>query len=401
MKRNIPKILVFTFVTFLVMNVITFNPNLFLIGKWGKLIVALLGILLLEKDFKGFVLFVRKNILIVLFWGLCSFFTLIKILKNNVDTELIQANFLFLFFIYFFYLLSRSFQKTYKNPLYEFFKAFADTLNVNFVFWSLIVLALSLNVWHTLEDRTGLGMFYDSYVQFGIFSCVAALVNFMIVKFTSVKSNKIYFSFFIFYMILVVLTNSRNAQIIVLLAVLLSLLPYMKKVALKYVYAVLTGIVIIGFFYFSNELLLDEDFSEITTGRNWIWFYVLEHYSTNSIFLGEGIFGLNNSILNENITFNYYFQRLDFLYFHSSFIEAFAAAGLIGLVLFILYIFRSLRNKRKLSITMILIPITIGGLFESFLIQPTILTSFLFWYLIVDTDVAGNGRKATNFNSFQ
>ncbi len=385
MRRKLPHILLSLFVTFLVMNVVTFDANIFLVGKYGKLVLASIGIVLLEKDLKGFFFFVRKNILIVLFWILCLLFTGNRILSEGMNTELLQSNVLFIFFIYFCYLLVTSFKKVYHNPAYHFFKTLANTLTINFVFWTLVALLLSLELWHTLEDRTGLGMFYGSYVQFGIFSCVAAVTHFMVVKFTSVKKSKMYFVLFLFYACLVVLTNSRNAQIITLLVVLLSFLPYLKKVALRNIYIIVLALLLVGINLFSQGFLLDDNVSQVTTGRNWIWYYVFEHYQTNSVFLGEGIFGLNDTILNENISSNYYFQRLDFLYFHSSYIEVFSAAGLLGLIFFVLYIMKSLKERKNLDLVVLLIAIVAGGFFESFLVQPTILTSFLFWCLIVQT----------------
>lgn len=380
---RIHKILLFLFVTCLVMNPMTFNEVVFFIGKWGKLFIAVMGILVLQQSALQFNFFLKKYKWLLFFWVLCVFFTIVRSIDKGFNLDLIQYNLLFFVFIYFLFLLSLAFQKKHRMPNFYFFKYLADAININFVLWSAIALLFSFDLWFTLEDRTGLGLFYDSYIQFGIFACVGAIVNFALLRYKKTKNRKLHLFFFALYTLMVILANSRNSEFILAIFLVLNLFPLLKRFSISYTYVIITVLILLGIFYFSKEMLLNDIFIDFTTGRSAIWYYILEYYAQRPIIFGEGIFGLNSTILEDNMNFNYYFQRLDFLYFHSSYLEIFCASGIFGFLFFIVFLVKKLREKKKLYITVIMISVLLGGLFESFLVQPTILVSFLFWYLII------------------
>ncbi|WP_394367008.1 O-antigen ligase family protein [Costertonia aggregata] len=382
-KKHI--MLLFLFITFLVMNAITYNINIFLIGKYGKLATAILGIISCQKSIFQFINFAKRHSLILIFWFFCMCFTFYTVLDKGLNIQLIQNNILFVVFIYFFYLLSLEFRKKYFRPHIHFFKYLVIAMNANFVFWTFISVVFSFEIWHTLEDRSGLGLFYENYLQLGIFSCVAAIANlFLVMK--RVRNREFYLVLYFLYLLLVILSNSRNSQFILLIFTLLSLFPYLKNLAINYLYIILF-LLLGGFFmFFTSEYLLAEDISGFTTGRSVIWYYIYEYYTQTSIFLGHGIFGLNTTILENNISYNYYFQRLEFLYFHSSYIEVFCASGLVGFFFFCAYLVKFLKRKKQYFLVIIIISVLLGGLFESFLVQPTIMISFLFWYFMVSIE---------------
>ena len=377
------KLLLFLFVTCLIINPMTFSDPIIFIGKWGKLLVALIGIITLQKSTLQLKYFLRKSKWLLFFWVLCIFFTVVRVAVRGFNFNLIQYNLLFFVFIYFLFLLSLAFQSRHKMPNFYFFKYVAKAININFVFWGAVTFLLSFDIWFTLEDRTGLGLFYDSYVQFGIFACVGAIVNFAMLRYKATKNRKMHLFFFIVFCFLAVLANSRNAQFILAAFLALNLFPYLKRVSIKYIYLIAFAGLIFGVFYFSQDFLLNEVFTELTTGRSAIWYYIFDYYSQSPIWLGEGIFGLNSTILENNLSSNYYFQHLDFLYFHSSYLEVLCASGILGFLFFAIFLLKALRDKKKFYITVIIIAVLLGGLFESFLVQPTILVSFLFWYFII------------------
>ena len=377
--------ILFLFVTFLVMNpIFFFGDTIALIGKYGKLVTALGGIILLQKSDLQIKNFVSGNVWLILFWCLCIFFVTLHTLEFGMDFELIQNNVLFIVFIYFLYVLSVAFKIRHRRPNYSFFKYLAFALNINFIFWLIITLILGLELWSEEGDRIGLDLFYDSYISLGIFSCTGAIANFAAFKAKTIKTGKLYFAMFILYLILIILANSRNAQLILGVFLLFSIWPYLGQTVVKISYFVVIVLSIAFTFYFSGEMLLDQTLKDFTTGRSSIWYYVYKYYVDHSILIGKGIFGLNDTILIANtIDSNYYLSKIDRLYFHSSYLEAMTAAGLIGLVFFLLFIIKSLRQRRKNYVVFIIISILVGALFESYLVQPTILISFLFWYLIV------------------
>ncbi len=372
-SKNSHIILLIVFVTFLVMNPIVFNLNIALIGKYGKLVVAFLGILILQNSFIQIKIFAKKYVWLMLFWALCIGFTLLRIIEKGINFDLIQQNVLFIVFIYFYYLLALTFKKRYRRPNYYFFKYLAQTININLFFWTAVVILFSFNIWHTVEGRTGLGLFYGNYIQFGIFACTGAIANFSLLKSQIKKNRKYHLFMFLLFGVLVLLSDSRNVQLILLVFLIFNLIPQIKKIAISNIYLIIFSLSIASIFYFSGEILLNESLINLSSGRSSIWYYIYDYYSQNSFLKGEGIFGLNTTILENNIDTNYYFQRIDFLYFHSSFIEIIAASGIIGFIFFILFIVKSLKIKKKFYLLGIIISILLGGLFESFLIQPTIL----------------------------
>ncbi|QWX84355.1 O-antigen ligase family protein [Cellulophaga sp. HaHaR_3_176] len=384
MDKN--KILLIAFVSFLIMNAITYNLNIFILGKYGKLLVAILGILMIHTSKVKLKAFFTYNRWVVFFWLACVLFTLVNYYQNGFSMNLFQNNILFIVFLYFYFLLSSSFFESYKFPNFYFLKYLSYALNSNLIIWTVVALILPFKIWHTLEDRTGLGLFYENYLQLGIFACVGAIANFSVYKFIIKKQGKVYFAFFLVYAVLVFLSNSRNVQLILTVFVLLNYVPKIKELLIKNVYLISGLIVVLSLMYFTTELLLTEDFTQFTTGRSAIWYYIFDYFSKNSIFIGKGIFGLNETILATNIDSNYYFQRLEFLYFHSSYIEVLCASGLIGFILFGFAITVALKKKKNFYYSIILISILLGALFESFLVQPTILLSFLFWYFMVSKD---------------
>jgi len=366
------------------MNPIAFNGDtIALLGKYGKLITAVIGLIVLPKSPLQFKRFISGNIWLLLFWGLCIIFLVVRTMKFGFDVELIQNNVLFMFFIYFIYLLSSTFRMRHQRPYFYFFKYLAVTLNINFLFWLVVGFIFGFNSWSD-GTRVGLELFYDSYITLGILACTAAIANFVVFKYRTPKKGKMYFALFYLYLILVILANSRNAQLILGVFLTLSFFPYFGNTVTKNIYFLLFMMVIGMVFYFTGQMLLNEELINFTSGRSTIWYYIYEYYLENSLFLGESIFGLNETILIENRSeTNYYFNSITTLYFHSSYIEVLAAGGIFGLLFFVYYLVQALREMQMNYTIVVVISILGGGIFESYLLQPTILIAFMFWYLII------------------
>ncbi len=381
-EKKLHKTLLFLFITFLVMNAITYNILIHITGKFGKLLVAVIGIALLQRSFNQLMDFLEENKPLLFFWGLCVCFTVLWVFNNGMNIPVIQNNLLFLLFIYFFYLLSEAFKLKSQRPYFAFFKVFANTLNYNLFFWTILAIVLPFKIWHTLEDRTGLGLFYENYIQLGIFGCAGTIANFSVFR-DKTKNKNFYLILSIVFAFLTLLSNSRNPQLVLIVYFIFNAFPYIKRNVIKYMYIIVFIIVFLSSLYLSVDILKSGTVSSFTTGRSKIWYHIIDHYGNHSIFGGYGIFGLNDIILKAHVDGNYYFQRLEFLYFHSSYMEVFAASGIIGFLFFLFFIAKELYKKKNLYISIILIGILLGGFFESFIIQPTVLISFLFWYLII------------------
>ncbi|HOA82049.1 MAG TPA: O-antigen ligase family protein, partial [Defluviitaleaceae bacterium] len=253
-----------------------------------------------------------------------------------------------------------------------------------FVFFSFTFLTIITghSVWDTLDPtRVGLRLFFNSYIAFGIFSVVGFIINFILIKLRGFDYK--YLIGLIFYAVLTYLSNSRNAQLICLIILVLSYIKPIYSVLLKFRYPLIfTILVLLAYNFYSIKSYLTSDLVVFfTSGRSNIWNYLFEDLIKHNFLFGKGIFGRNHLILENNIDHNYYLQRVDFLYFHNSYLEILSAAGLIGLVFFMFFVKENIDKGLKFMRPIVL-SIFIGSFFEGFLIQPMLLISMLFWMII-------------------
>lgn len=381
-KSKVHIYLLFFFVTAMILNAEVLNLEVTsLVGKYGKLIIALLGIIILQKNY---ILqrFVIHNKLLIGFWLLCVFFTIISLINKGFDLELLQKNLLFILFVYFIYLLSVRFLCWHKFPNLVFFKILSNTINANLLLWTCLGVFLKFSFWHSINGRIGLSLIFDSYITLGMVSCVGAIVNFSILKYKP-KGRVFYLGAFLLYTFLVILSNSRNAQLILMILLVLNYFPVIKKYSNRYLYIITIFFLLTTLYFVFDDFLIKNDIVKFTTGRSRIWDYLYNYYKGSSILGGQGIFGLNEYILEMNREDNYYFQSLDTLYFHSSYLEVLAASGIFGFLIFILFLVQKFKRDMPYYKLSIVIGIAAGGFFESFLVQPTLLLSFVFWYLLI------------------
>lgn len=377
--------IIFLFVTLLVMNGLSSIPIVFDIARYTKIVLLFLTILLIGNRWLAFK-FVSHFKFFIGFWILCLFFFFLNSYKSGWKPDIFIANFTFIFYFFFLFSLTFRYYHNYKFPvskdliISKIVAQFGKALNFNFIFWTVVGFGNNFSLWHRLEDRVGLGLFYKNYLQLGIFALSGAIVYLLIFKID--KKNKKALLLFIFYSTLVILSNSRNAQLILFFSVILIYFDFCRKTIIRYRFLFISLMALMFYYFIAiDNILLNKKFIKITTGRSNIWNYVFDYFKHESIFFGKGIFGLNSEILKNYSKHNYYFQRIDFLYFHSSYVEVFAAAGIVGFVFFFYQIIKMFRNDKKTILNSILISVLIGSFFESFLLQPIILISFLFWLI--------------------
>jgi O-antigen ligase len=375
--------LLYLFVTLIIANGISDIPGVSEVAKYAKLLVLFPSILLLTNASKA-IGFIKENKLIILFWILSLFFSLVQFIYASLDIEILMTNITFIFYLYFFYLLIERITigsiNTSDKILVFICKILSKILNINLVIWTLIGLAFNVPIWHQLDNRVGLGLFYNNYIQLGILGLCGSLIYLLLLKYDR-KSKTNIFCFFV-YLTIVGLSNSRNSQLVLSVSIFFLFFRNIQSLFIRFKWFILTTLSIaIWYLVDIYDFLLNESIQTITTGRSNIWWYVLQYLDNSSIFLGHGIFGLNNEILLTNKMDNYYFNRIDFLYFHNSYLEVFAASGILGLLLFVWYLISGIRKSKNSLLNPLIIGILAGAFFESFLIQPVILITFLFWIL--------------------
>lgn len=375
--------LLYLFVTLIIANGISDIPGVSEVAKYAKLLVLFLGTIMITNSNKA-ISFFMENKRIIQFWIVCLFFSLYRLTYTNLDIEILITNITFIFYLYFFYLLIEGITIgviNISNKILVFFcKKVIKILNINFISWTLIGLIFNVPIWHQLDNRVGLGLFYNNYIQLGIFGLCGSLIYLLLLKFE--KKSKTNLLFFFAYLTIVILSNSRNSQLVLGISIFLIFFQTIQSWIIRFKwYLIIALSSVIWYTIDVYEFLMSQSIQTITTGRSNIWAYVLKHYDKSSIFIGNGIFGLNNDILLNNKTDNYYFNRIDFLYFHNSYLEVFAASGILGFLLFILFLISGLKKRKSSLLNPLLIGILAGAFFESFLVQPVILITFLFWIL--------------------
>ncbi len=370
------------------MNSMKSYPLIEIIGRYGKLVIILpaLIIFLPFLNHENISIKLRNQKAYLLMYALLILFSIAHVYNINELGNLVY-NLLLFFYIFFFYLMIKilwgvNFKeqelKSLGNTKVTIIKTYRSALFLNLIFWFFLAFLTDQN----FNDEGDFGGFFQSKIHFGLYTATGFLTCFYM-RFNSLERDTSKFNLIqmITFMILAFYT-SRNAMLIVILTPIYYFLVFKVKRILNAL-PLLISPVLIAYF---DEIFLGvstENLNSVSSGRIEIWSIALENIVENGIFTGSGIFNLNDIVLQKNIgTGNYYFDRIDFLYFHNSFIELLAGGGLALLLLFIWIVVDSWRYFSRIE-KAIMCSVLIGGALESYLTQPFMLISSLFYFILL------------------
>lgn len=375
------------------------------IGQYGRLIVPILSIISLTPyilKHRGNSKFTNANLIALLGLLIFIFSGIYYIEYNGSEMRLFIFNLFIPIYILFYFIIIKSATLYFRDESDSIGKAklwllkiISNSLLLNFVFWMTLSIVLGINMMDTEESigRSGFGGFMQEKVPFGIYCLTGFLVSFYL-RFNDINQDKSKINLLQIFLFLICIffADTRNA----ILIIFVTLLHYLLSIKFKQVYSIL---IVLSIYFILFMLSFDQisflnsnEINNLSTGRLDIWRLALEEINNRSIFKGSGIFNLNHFVISNNYAQGYYYlEQVDFLYFHSSYLEIFAAGGIIALVLFIVLIFKVWNHSSKLDRSIIL-GILFGAISESFLVQPFILISFLFWFLLIQ-----NSLKYKNF----
>lgn len=376
----------FIFLSLVIMNSIKFNNAVTIIGSVGKLVFCsffIFTVLLLTRRPKyNLRLFQKLNYILI--FALIVFFSFLFFIAES-DSKNLLANIAIPIYLYFFYLLSKLFIRinTGENFLLlskiEFFKVFRFTLFFHICLWFPIALIIGLNMF---EVDGGFGGFFQDEIHFGLYMVTGFLVCFYLRynQFKSDKSLSNLVQMLIF--LLGAMFASRNALLIILTAV--TFFFVISRVKNKFY---MIAIILLPSLLLNVDTLLAgfsvEKINELSSGRFVIWQLAVTEIFDGGYLIGKGLFNLNGVVLNKNTDVGiYYFDDLETLSFHSSYVELFAGGGLVALILFFRLIFKIWKRFSNIE-KGIVIGILIGAIFESFLMQPFMLIPCLFYFILI------------------
>lgn len=378
-------------------------PIVEFIGKYGKLAIIIPALILFLPFLyrKAISIKLRNQWVYIAIYTLLILFSLIHMYFGDVPGNLIY-NVLLIFYIFFFALMIKilwviNFKehqlKSLQNAKITIIKTYRLALLSNLIFWFVLAFITKTG----FSDDGEFGGFFQSKIHFGLYTATGFLTCFYM-RFNTLEkdTSKTNLLQMVTYILLALFT-SRNAILIILLTPMYYFLVFKTK-KLLYALPILFSPLLIAYF---NEIFLGistERLNKVSSGRIEIWRLALENIIENGIFKGSGIFNLNDTVLQKNLgTGNYYFDRIDFLYFHNSFIELLAGGGLIVLLLFVWLIVDSWRYFSRIE-KAIICAILIGGALESYLTQPFMLISSLFYFILLANNAKMKVRKVKIMN---
>ncbi|WP_157483802.1 hypothetical protein [Maribacter hydrothermalis] len=374
------------------MNSIKFNETIAEIGSIGKLVFCILFIStslflnlnsVLKIKLKNYALFILIAVILVF-----NSFYYISSTNNNF-----LANIAFPIYFVFYFLFIKNYisiiaLKNRTNILeltkIKILSLFRVILFSNFVFWFILAYGTGVNMINFDENFGG---FFQDEIHFGLFAATGFIISFYL-RFNNLQKDVSIFNYVLLLVyFIIVLFTSRNALMITLIIPFYVLVFSRIKGFVAIFFYTFISIMIIEFYHYLN-LITVENINTITSGRLTIWMLAIEEINQNGWFGGFGLLNLNDIILARNQGIGlFYLDRLEYLSLHSSFVELLAGGGVLAILFFAYLIIKSVIKVDNLN-RGILLGILIGAFFESYLMQPFMLISILFYFIFFINNIS-------------
>lgn len=392
----------FIFLSLVIMNSIKFIPLITVIGSIGKLVFCAVFIIFVF-------LFIKRSIFKIKFLEKLSFFgigflivgfSIIFYLKNG-SSENLLANCVLPIYIYFYYLVCKLLLRlNADNPFpqsskFDILSIFRLTLFSHLCIWFPVAFLMGVNMF---EIDGAFGGFFQDEIHFGLYMVTGFLVCFYL-RFNGSKKDRSLLNLCQMLIFLVgVMFASRNAFLIVVTVITFFFAVSKFKRKLYIFPIVLLPLLVVNIDVIISGFSI-EKLNEISSGRYFIWQLAITSMVEDGYLIGKGLFNLNGLVLKSNVgTGIYYFDDLDTLSFHSSYIELFAGGGILAIFLFFRLVVRTWSRCNAMDKSIIL-GILIGALFESYLIQPFMLIPCLFYFIVIINNIESHlnqGVKTSN-----
>lgn len=358
------------------------------IGTYGKIIILIVSIIISIVYHKNIIpLFSTKN-----YFLFFVFFVLIIFSGINSYFHSEQLKYMFLSF---YIVLSYLFILLITIRIYEFdsfIKSLETIILIQFIIGFALIFILGLDIYDYSaggvgEKTGGLSAFLEKRNTFSLLCAIGFLTSFYLYR--TYKFKKSLFLFLI-YLILIYFTQTRFVFVIIFsfffFYIYLIFLNKISNTNFKvFIYLFNFTFISIFILFIINIFLTDsQSINEFATGRLFVWNLFMKE-SFNEIFYS--IFGFGNSYISDLILEKYskyffYLKILDELSLHSSYLKLIEVCGILGLFIFIYLNIIALRNSDLFSKS-VLLSFLVGGLVESFLMNPNTVASMFYWFILL------------------
>jgi len=385
---SLSKYIIAIFLTLSVMNSISWIGSLHNIVVYSKIVIVFSIVVLYFFTTQYLQKMSNIKYLLIFFILIIGYSFLFYYDNNKTFFDTMFRSIMFALYLIFIYYLVQSIYSFHKfedhnncldETITDIVNIFQKTLLPNIIVWTLVALVIGRNLYDIdiTGMRSGFAGFTGDRQTFGLLMATLYLSTLLLyIR----KKQKIHILILVISFLVIIYTDSRTSEIAVLIP---TLYIYVKK-KIKNLELYILPIILFSIYYMLNDITFD--INEYSSGRILVWSLFLNEAENNNIFYGYGLFNFNNIILQKYIYMSYYFRRIDFLYFHSSYIEIFAAGGLLAVLFYLLFVVKTYFIA-NIPIKGIIIGVAVASAFESFIVSPIFPISLLFWMLLILTNI--------------
>jgi len=393
---NISKLFLYLFITLSITNTIEWLYFIKIFSQYGKIIIVLIGIIIFSYfSIKDKVLKLNNVIYLITFLTLLVIFAILFFYHKNISFyDSIFKTLMYIMYIIFIYYIVNNISLYYlrhfpnKNAkelvLLDIATIFQKTILINIIIWTVLAIILHQSLYDAdpTGGRSGFSAFTGDRMAFGLMLVTIYISTFILIS-TEKQNNLINKVILIFLFILTIYSDARTA---IMIEIIFTIIYYFQK-KIKYLeFYIMFMFFILVYIAFYNFNI--SDLEKYSSGRVFIWLLVLKE-KINDIWNGSGLFNFNHHILIKYRHLSYYFQRIDYLNFHSSYIEIFAGGGILTLFLYFIFIYKTYIKANKINKS-IIFAISLGGCLEGYITQPAIILSSFFWIIVILSNLRTN-----------
>ncbi|WP_026882550.1 hypothetical protein [Clostridium akagii] len=227
-----------------------------------------------------------------------------------------------------------------------------------------------------------------NYVLFGIYNFFLAFIMCTIGK-KFVRNKFAYYSLHIMCIINILNSTSRTA---ILMYFIVFMYEFFKNKKNIYKYIVIL-IFIIPFYFLS---ITNTDYlSSASTKIRFLQVFsnIISNISLKEFFIGKGFYNTGTALNYSNSTIDF-----NLVYVDNTFIYVIITFGIVGLMAFVVYLFRMISHSKNIIIKSYIIAFIAGGIFTNFF-EGRVLFVFLTIYYITETLYEVNDNESKNKHS--
>jgi hypothetical protein len=358
-------------------------------GTYGKVLILILSIILIFLNQKSIIsLFFKSTTykIFLMFMLLIIFSAISSYLHSGITKYMFLSFYIILSYLFIMLIILKI------NTIQKLMKSLEIIILIQFLIGICLIILLNLNIYDYSaggigETTGGLSGFLEKRNTFSLLCSIGFLSSFYL--YINYKSKKS-FCLFIIYLTLIYFTQTRFVYMIIFSFFFFYIYFYFfmriidKNIRL-FIYLLKIVSIIIFILLVVNMFLTDsKSVNDFATGRIFVWTLFFKECFNDyfSLIFGYGNSYLSDIILEKYSKYYYYLKILDDLSLHSSYLKLIEVSGIIGFLFFIYLNILAFKNADLFSKSVIL-SFLVGGLVESFLMNPNTVASMFYWFILL------------------